>query len=234
MKHKRIGAVLALVMITAAACSNEPEERVARGAGPDDKPTTAPASPATPGTPGAAAAKPAAPTAAKVENMEAATAAAAGDADNAAGSAATARPAAAASAQATASNVDAKNAAPAAGGAAAKESGKVETTASGLQYEVLKEGTGAKPKATDNVTVHYRGTLADGKEFDSSYKRGQPATFPLNRVIPGWTEGLQLMSEGSKYKFTIPPKLAYGERGAPGAIPPNATLTFEVELIKVN
>ncbi len=110
----------------------------------------------------------------------------------------------------------------------------VKTTASGLQYKVLKEGTGKSPKATDNVQVHYKGTLLDGTEFDSSHKRGEPATFPLNRVIPGWTEGVQLMKEGAKYQFTIHPKLAYGERGTPGGpIPPNSTLIFEVELIAV-
>lgn len=124
-------------------------------------------------------------------------------------------------------------AAPAAG-AATKETGKVTTTASGLQYEVLTEGTGAKPSATSSVTVHYKGTLTDGKVFDSSYDRGQPATFPLNRVIPGWTEGLQLMAEGSKYRLTIPPALGYGAAGAGSAIPPNSTLVFEVELIKIN
>jgi FKBP-type peptidyl-prolyl cis-trans isomerase len=110
----------------------------------------------------------------------------------------------------------------------------VKTTASGLQYKVLKEGAGKSPKATDTVQVHYKGTLLDGTEFDSSYKRGQPAKFPLNRVIPGWTEGVQLMKEGAKYQFTIPSKLAYGERGTPGGpIPQNATLIFEVELITV-
>jgi FKBP-type peptidyl-prolyl cis-trans isomerase FklB len=110
----------------------------------------------------------------------------------------------------------------------------VVTTASGLQYVVFTEGTGASPKATDNVTVHYKGTTLDGKEFDSSYGRGAPATFPLNRVIAGWTEGLQLMKEGAKYRFFIPSNLAYGERGAGGDIGPNATLIFDVELIKVN
>jgi FKBP-type peptidyl-prolyl cis-trans isomerase FkpA len=110
----------------------------------------------------------------------------------------------------------------------------VQTTASGLQYEVITEGTGAKPKATDTVVVHYRGTFPEsGKEFDSSYKRNEPISFPLNGVIAGWTEGLQLMSVGSKYKFTIPPQLAYGARGAGGVIPPNATLLFEVELLDI-
>lgn len=110
----------------------------------------------------------------------------------------------------------------------------VITTASGLQYMVFSEGTGISPKATDNVTVHYKGTTIDGKEFDSSYGRGQPATFPLNRVIAGWTEGLQLMKEGSKYRFFIPSNLAYGERGAGRDIAPNAALIFDVELIKIN
>jgi len=106
----------------------------------------------------------------------------------------------------------------------------VKTTASGLQYKVLKDGTGASPKETDTVTVNYRGTLIDGTEFDSSYKRGEPATFPLNRVIKGWTEGLQLMKVGSKYQFFIPSTLAYGER-ASGQIGPNSALIFEVELL---
>ena len=110
----------------------------------------------------------------------------------------------------------------------------VVTTPSGLQYLVFSAGEGASPKATDNVTVHYKGTTIDGKEFDSSYGRGAPATFPLNRVIAGWTEGLQLMKEGAKYRFFIPSKLAYGERGAGRDIGPNATLIFDVELIKVN
>jgi len=115
----------------------------------------------------------------------------------------------------------------------AKKQG-VKTTASGLQYKVIKEGKGASPKATDSVTVHYSGTLIDGTEFDSSYKRGEPATFPLNGVIRGWTEGLQLMKEGAKYEFYIPSELAYGERGAGGAIGPNATLVFSVEPVSVN
>ena len=109
----------------------------------------------------------------------------------------------------------------------------VHTTASGLQYEVLREGTGRKPESTDKVQVNYRGTLINGTEFDSSYKRGQPIDFPLNQVIKGWTEGVQLMKEGAKYRFVIPSKLAYGQRGAGGAIGPDETLIFEVELIKV-
>jgi len=110
----------------------------------------------------------------------------------------------------------------------------VTVTASGLQYEVITPGEGPKPAATDQVTVHYKGTLIDGKVFDSSYDRGQPATFGLNQVIAGWTEGVQLMSAGAKYKFYIPYNLAYGERGAGGEIPPYAALVFEVELIKIN
>lgn len=108
----------------------------------------------------------------------------------------------------------------------------VKTTASGLQYLVEKEGKGAKPKATDTVKVNYLGTKIDGEKFDSSYDRGQPATFPLNGVIKGWSEGLQLMPVGSKYKFFIPSDLAYGENG-PGQIGPNATLVFEVELLDI-
>jgi FKBP-type peptidyl-prolyl cis-trans isomerase FklB len=109
----------------------------------------------------------------------------------------------------------------------------VKATASGLQYKVLKEGTGPQPKETDTVTVNYRGTLINGTEFDSSYKRGQPATFPLNGVIKGWTEGLQLMKTGSKYQFFVPPNLAYGDRNVGPDIAPNSTLIFEVELIGV-
>ena len=115
----------------------------------------------------------------------------------------------------------------------AKKEG-VHTTASGLQYKVLKEGTGKSPKSTDTVLVHYRGTLLNGKEFDSSYKRNEPIEFPLNGVIPGWTEGVQLMKEGAKYQFVIPSNLAYGRRGTPGGpIGPDETLIFEVELLKV-
>ena len=110
---------------------------------------------------------------------------------------------------------------------------KPVTTASGLVFESIKEGTGESPKATDTVKVHYRGTLLDGKEFDSSYKRGEPTEFPLNRVIPCWTEGVQRMKPGGKAKLTCPPGIAYGERGAGGVIPPNATLNFEVELVSV-
>lgn len=114
----------------------------------------------------------------------------------------------------------------------AKKEG-VHVTSTGLQYVVEKEGTGKQPKAEDNVTVHYTGRLLDGKVFDSSVSRGEPATFPLNRVIPGWTEGLQLMKEGAKYVFFIPSDLAYGAQGAGRDIPPHSTLIFEVELIKV-
>ena len=116
------------------------------------------------------------------------------------------------------------------------ENGKKEgviTTASGLQYQVLREGNGQSPKATDTVECHYEGTLIDGTKFDSSYDRGQTATFPLNQVIAGWTEGLQLMKEGGKYRFFIPYELGYGERGAGASIPPFSTLVFDVELVSV-
>ncbi|WP_445114555.1 FKBP-type peptidyl-prolyl cis-trans isomerase [Acinetobacter sp. WZC-1] len=114
----------------------------------------------------------------------------------------------------------------------AKKAGVV-TTASGLQYKILKQGTGKQPSADSTVTVHYKGQLLDGKVFDNSYDRGQPIEFPLNQVIPGWTEGLQLMKEGGKATLYIPAKLAYGEQGVPGTIPPNSALIFDVELIKV-
>jgi FKBP-type peptidyl-prolyl cis-trans isomerase FklB len=117
--------------------------------------------------------------------------------------------------------------------AANKSKEGVVALPSGLQYKVLTEGTGPKPAATDTVVCNYRGTLLDGKEFDSSYKRGQPATFPLNQVIKGWTEGVQLMSVGSKYEFYIPAALAYGARGAGADIGPNSTLIFQVELISI-
>lgn len=123
----------------------------------------------------------------------------------------------------------------AAGKAFLAENAKKEniiTTASGLQYEILTKGEGPSPSATTSVTVHYRGSTLDGKEFDSSYSRNAPATFPLNRVIAGWTEGLQLMNVGAKYRFYIPSDLAYGARGAGGSIGPNETLIFDVELLK--
>ena len=116
--------------------------------------------------------------------------------------------------------------------AAAKEPGAV-VTPSGLVYRSLKDGTGASPAASDKVKVHYRGTMPDGKEFDSSYKRGEPIEFPLSGVIKCWTEGVQRMKVGGKAKLTCPPAIAYGESGAGGVIPPNATLLFEVELLGI-
>ena len=117
--------------------------------------------------------------------------------------------------------------------AAAKEPGAV-VTSTGLVYRSLKDGDGASPAATDKVKVHYRGTFPDGREFDSSYKSNQPAEFPLNRVIKCWTEGVQKMKVGGKAKLTCPASIAYGERGAGGVIPPNATLQFEVELLAIS
>jgi FKBP-type peptidyl-prolyl cis-trans isomerase FklB len=114
----------------------------------------------------------------------------------------------------------------------AKKEGVV-TLPSGLQYKVIEEGTGKSPEPGDQVTVHYRGTLVDGTEFDSSYERGEPVTFPVGGVIPGWTEALQLMKEGAKWQLFIPPSLAYGEKGAGQVIGPNATLIFDVELISI-
>ena len=129
-------------------------------------------------------------------------------------------------------------------GKAAKEEGEkflaenskkdgIITLASGLQYQIIREGNGQKPKASDQVECHYEGTLINGTKFDSSYDRGETATFPLNQVIAGWTEGLQLMQEGAKYRFFIPYTLAYGERGAGASIPPFSALIFDVELIAV-
>jgi len=117
---------------------------------------------------------------------------------------------------------------------ALKEFANAKTTPSGLKYIVIKEGEGEMPTANTNVKVHYTGMLLDGKIFDSSVQRGEPIDFPLNQVIKGWTEGVQLMKEGAKYKFYIPSNLAYGERGAGGVIPPNADLIFEIELLKIN
>ena len=117
--------------------------------------------------------------------------------------------------------------------AASKEAGAL-VTKSGLVYRSLKDGTGGSPQATDKVKVHYKGTFPDGKEFDSSYKRNEPTEFPLNGVIPCWTEGVQLMKVGGKAKLTCPASIAYGQRGAGGVIPPNATLHFEIELLAIN
>ena len=116
---------------------------------------------------------------------------------------------------------------------AALAAAPAETLPSGVKVVHTKDGTGPQPKASDTVKVHYRGTLADGKEFDSSYKRGEPATFPLNRVVPCWTEGVQKIKVGGKATLTCPPATAYGERGAGNAVPPNATLTFEIELLAI-
>ncbi len=131
------------------------------------------------------------------------------------------------------SSVTSSWAADAVAAAAAKEAGAV-VTASGLVYRSLKDGTGASPTATDKVKVHYRGTFPDGKEFDSSYKRNEAIEFPLNGVIKCWTEGVQRMKVGGKAKLTCPASIAYGDRGAGGVIPPNATLLFEVELLAIN
>ncbi len=118
---------------------------------------------------------------------------------------------------------------------AASLTGVAKTTLpSGVIFESMQAGSGPSPKATDTVKVHYRGTLTDGREFDSSYKRGQPASFPLNRVIPCWTEAVQLMRPGGKARVTCPPATAYGARGAGNAVPPNATLVFDIELISIN
>ena len=137
-------------------------------------------------------------------------------------------------ADANASSVPSTSPAAAAAPATGSQSTNMTTTASGLKYQVLKHGTGTvSPKATDTVTVHYEGKLLDGTVFDSSIARGQPASFPLNRVIPGWTEGLQLMKVGDKFKFVIPANLAYGPNSPTPMIPPNSTLVFEVELLAI-
>ena len=122
---------------------------------------------------------------------------------------------------------------PATGPAGAPAKDATVVTASGLRYLSIHEGTGGMPTATDTVRVHYRGTLASGEEFDSSYKRGQPAEFPLNRVIPCWTEGVQMMHIGGRAHLVCPPEIAYGARGAGGVIPPNATLNFDIELLGI-
>jgi len=136
--------------------------------------------------------------------------------------------------QTTGDNTAITNAPGASQAAASSQKNEMKTTASGLKYQVLKPGTGtASPKATDTVKVHYHGTLLDGTVFDSSVERGQPISFPLNGVIPGWTEGLQLMKVGDKFKFEIPPNLAYGPASPSPKIPPNSTLVFEVELLGI-
>ena len=136
--------------------------------------------------------------------------------------------------QSTGDQGAATNASPAPSAAADSSKNGMKTTASGLKYQVLKQGTGTvSPKATDTVNVHYHGTLLNGTVFDSSVQRGEPISFPLNGVIPGWTEGLQLMKVGDKFKFEIPPNLAYGAGSPTPAIPPNSTLVFEVELLGI-
>lgn len=138
------------------------------------------------------------------------------------------------STQSTGDNKTPTNAPAAAGGGSSGAGTEMKTTPSGLKYQVLKQGTGTvSPKATDRVKVHYHGTLLNGTVFDSSVQRNDPATFPLNAVIAGWTEGVQLMKVGDKFKFEIPPNLAYGPEGRPPVIPPNSTLVFEVELLEI-
>ena len=138
------------------------------------------------------------------------------------------------STQTTADKPAATNTPPATASAANTGKTEMKTTASGLKYQVLKQGAGTvSPKATDTVNVHYHGTLLNGTVFDSSVERGQPISFPLNGVIPGWTEGLQLMKVGDKFKFEIPPNLAYGPASPSPKIPPNSTLVFEVELLDI-
>jgi len=136
--------------------------------------------------------------------------------------------------QTTGAKNDGANAAGTNASAPGGQAGGMQTTASGLKYQILKKGTGTvSPKPTDTVKVHYHGTLLDGTVFDSSVQRGEPISFPLNGVIPGWTEGLQLMKVGDKFKFEIPPNLAYGPNSPSPKIPPNSTLVFEVELLGI-